>query len=110
MAATRGIVELAMTLPEQTSLMRWLAGAGILGLTVGFGSAAVLRGWLPRWLRGRVVSVRLWGVGLLLLGLGTSVEVISEYRVFVPGFVTWMVGSVIMLWSRRAGRPRARKH
>ena len=109
MATTAGIVELAMTLPEQTSLAKWLTETGALGLTIGFGSAAVFRGWLPPWLRGRVVSVRLWGVGFLLLGLGTSVELVSERQVSGAAFAVWTAGCVVMLWSQRPGRRRARR-
>ncbi|GAA1088623.1 hypothetical protein GCM10009663_35290 [Kitasatospora arboriphila] len=58
---------------------QWACLVAAWAFTLVPGIAAVSRGWLLPWLRGRVPSPRLWGTGEITLGLGITTGMISSH-------------------------------
>lgn len=59
--------------------VEWTTLGTVLAITLIPGSAAVARGWLVPWLRGRVLSPRLWGAGTIMTGIGAAIGVIAPH-------------------------------
>jgi hypothetical protein len=57
----------------------WVTFAVVWAITLLPGIAAVFRGWLPPWLRGRVPSPRLWGGGQIALSIGITIEMTNSH-------------------------------
>jgi hypothetical protein len=66
------------------------------------GLLAIFKGWVPPWLRRRVVSAREWGIGVLILGLGVGMERL----VFTVGLVLFLVGLGATQWAQMGWRRR----
>ncbi|MFJ5213320.1 hypothetical protein ACIP98_01230 [Streptomyces sp. NPDC088354] len=90
----------------------WAALAAVLAITLVPGGAAVLRSWLFPRLRGRVESPRIWGLGVILMGLGLSIELLAAHRhddlfrnvAGLTGVCILVSGFCLEKWMRVRGR------
>lgn len=90
----------------------WAALGAVLAITLVPGGAAVFRRWLLPRLRGRVESPRIWGLGVILMGLGWSVELLDAYRhddmfrniAGLAGLCILICGFCLEKWARVSGR------
>jgi hypothetical protein len=81
------------------TLLMWVA---LSAFCLCAGLLAIFKGWVPPWLRGRVVSARAWGSGVLLLGLGVGMERLA----FTVGLVLFFIGLGVTLWAQMSWRRR----
>lgn len=90
----------------------WAALGAALAITLIPGGVAVLRGWLLPRLRGRVESPRIWGFGVILMGLGWSIVLLAAHRHWdmfrniagLTGLCILICGFCIEKWARMGGR------
>lgn len=80
------------------------------------GVAAITRGWSPPWIRGRILSPRLWGFGSVMTGLGFTVEMLpaamagrrwtagAETPVWIVALCLAVCGLGLMAWAQRSAR------
>ncbi|MGW5330267.1 hypothetical protein [Streptomyces sp. NPDC004014] len=86
----------------------WAAFGVIAAITLIPGGSAALAGWLTPRLRGRVQSPRIWGLGLILMGLGLSIELFDAHRpddtlrntVGLAGLFLFVSGFTLKKWAR----------
>ncbi|MFE0387506.1 hypothetical protein ACFW1F_25980 [Streptomyces bungoensis] len=86
----------------------WVALGTVSAITLIPGGAAVLGGWLLPRLRDRVQSPRIWGLGLILVGLGLSIEVLDAHRpdstlrntIGLAGLYILICGFCVKKWAR----------
>ncbi|MFF4651808.1 hypothetical protein [Streptomyces sp. NPDC001380] len=90
----------------------WAAFAAVWIIVLPLAVPAVLREWMVPWLRGRVVSPRIWGTGDLLLGLGLTAMNVLAHTGFagsppaiLGGVGTALCGTALMAWAQYARRP-----
>lgn len=90
----------------------WAALGAALTITLIPGGAAVLRGRLLPRFRGRVESPRIWGLGVILMGLGLSIELLAAHRhddmvrniAGLTGICILICGFCLEKWARLPGR------
>lgn len=90
----------------------WAALGAALAITLIPGAVAVLRGWLLPRFRGRVESPRIWGFGVILMGLGVSIDILAAHRHYdmfrniagLTGLCILICGFCLEKWARMGGR------
>lgn len=90
----------------------WAALGAALAITLVPGGAAVLSSWLFPRLRGRIESPRIWGLGVILVGLGLSIELLAAHRHYdmfrniagLIGLCILICGFCLAKWARMPGR------
>ncbi|WP_405008918.1 hypothetical protein [Kitasatospora sp. NBC_01539] len=82
---------------------RWTCLAVAWALGIAGGAPAVIRGWVPRWLR-PVGAPRIWGAGQLVIMAGITFGVVtgsSSLSVWPVGPLLVGAGLVLQEWARR---------
>jgi hypothetical protein len=94
----------------------YLVGFAALAMTgtALMGIAGIVTGWVPPWLRPRVVRPKLWGYGSVVGAAGMSLYMfIGPFRgpdlsmapFAMAGMALFIVGLVMQMASRRPGGP-----
>jgi hypothetical protein len=89
----------------------WSALGAVLVITLVPGGAALFHNWLFPRLRGRVQSPRIWGLGVILMGLGFSTGLLVAHRndgmhrnlAGLAGLCTLICGFCLEKWVRKPG-------
>lgn len=85
-----------------------MTGAALMGI------GGIATGWVPPWLRPRVVRPKLWGYGSLVGAVGMSLYMflgplrgpdLSMAPFAMTGMALFITGLVLQMASRRPGRP-----